>query len=533
MQIKLSPYFLLVTLFAVVANEAIGEGRQAPQQPTFVAMVRSDGSMIPMAIWDGRHWWNRWPLFSLPPARLDDIPESWLPPGLRLPTHWLLQRRSGPQSQIQAVRPIRTHRMVDDGIGIQSTGRFTRADVGQGTEAGVAVAGPGVVGHFVKARPDESKRILDQLRGRFREIEQAEIKRWSSEIPEYKSVKLVEVFRSPEAKAAEPVEFIKAYRSFKGQTYYYATGEKLYTMDGTSNIETCKMNMSFEGVVVTDADGGIESESIAASAWAEYCGDRASSMEPIATLEIDDRLVWVVIEHLEDGHNYYVYEPARSEYLPLKEHPFIRVPVVPPSDICQVPELCEFRDRLLKLAADRPGTGVNPLLSSRYKPLPEWVKGARDLVIELNDSRSPAWLALERALSLGGDLERGRLETTFCGPLGRRSNVSFSATQSFMVGAESNETPWVVITRSARIHAEPDDKARVIAEVGSELIAVSEAKSWDDPDFAGSWAKVTWDGETGYIRRSNLYAPYDPGLCLDFEAGQWRILLFTARIQNP
>jgi hypothetical protein len=62
---------------------------------------------VPIAVYDGSEWWNRWPwaaegdeVRALPvPATLARIPPEWLPPGLSLPATWTLQReraRSSP-----------------------------------------------------------------------------------------------------------------------------------------------------------------------------------------------------------------------------------------------------------------------------------------------------------------------------------------------------------------------------------------------------------------------------------------------------
>jgi hypothetical protein len=98
---------VLVVLGAVIAATSFYSAQSAS---TFLAAVRGDGLLVPIAAFDGTGWWNKWPwgaesaeVRQLPiPVGLDEIPADWLPPGLTLPRNWTLQRFSGARSALQS-----------------------------------------------------------------------------------------------------------------------------------------------------------------------------------------------------------------------------------------------------------------------------------------------------------------------------------------------------------------------------------------------------------------------------------------------
>jgi hypothetical protein len=73
---------------------------------------------------------------------------------------------------------------------------------------------------------------------------------------------------------------MRAERPVNGRTYYHVTGEKPYAL-GDAADDSCKMNLSFDGVVATDRTGRVAFENVSAFAYAEYCGDAASWNELI------------------------------------------------------------------------------------------------------------------------------------------------------------------------------------------------------------------------------------------------------------
>ena len=322
------PHSCLVVAFVTAALAVINitAGSQERER-TFLGVMRQDGLLIPIAIYDGQEWWNRWPwaaesdeIKALPiPASLEDIPQDWLPPGgrPRLPIEWILLGTSGALTRVQVGRPVRpsTWQLMDT-IGLQTNYRV-RPDKTRGLydydEIGVAIAGAGELGRFQKATRGESQRIITRLMKRLLNIENEGIARWLQERREMPDaardpVTLTRTFRGDESGSIPTFTLTKAVRPINGRTYYYLDGEKLYLM-GLKRHPDCKMNLSFEGVVIANRDGEIFSETVHAAAWAEYCGDRASWMDPLATLHLKDRVIWIVKYSVEDGYDYGLFDP--------------------------------------------------------------------------------------------------------------------------------------------------------------------------------------------------------------------------------
>lgn len=295
------------TVVALLALSVLGFALVAqaePPQPTFVAVVRHDGSMIPLAVFDGQQWWNRWPEpaddYGHPlavPARLSSLPTEWMPPGMHLPTGWRLYSGNGRVTPIKALRPVRAEMLDQAVIGVQTNYRTARQDA-----VAVAVSGSGTVAPFVRARRQESDRVAAQLAERLATKERETLAAWLTDekLPGDTAGKLRRVFRDDAQKDPSPFSLMRAERVFNGRTYYRLTGQKLYA-GAYANDRSCSVNVSFDGMVATDAAGRIVVENVSASAWAGYCGDAAITYEPIAMVQVGGHLLWVGVENLEDG----------------------------------------------------------------------------------------------------------------------------------------------------------------------------------------------------------------------------------------
>jgi hypothetical protein len=111
---------LYVLILSVMVALILVEARPIAQPPhegsVFVGILRSDALFLPIAVNDGREWWNAWPFSyegdesvqGLPlPGSLDAIPVDWLPPGIRLPREWRVQMVRGGERLIHLGRPAR------------------------------------------------------------------------------------------------------------------------------------------------------------------------------------------------------------------------------------------------------------------------------------------------------------------------------------------------------------------------------------------------------------------------------------------
>ena len=399
---------LLLAALAALGYSTLLTGQ--PPEHTFVAVVRADGSMVPVAAFDGREWWNRWPEASgqedkVPPvpSSLASIPSDWLPPGIRLPADWRVYAGGGRLVPVRALRPIRTSMSYGEYvIGLETS--YKRRGVRDESAGAVAVSGVATVGGFVRASGREADAIAKQLAARLDTIEQTEIAQWikETERPTETVDKLRRVFRDGRQSDPVTLSLMRAERPSNGRTYYHLTGEKLYAGADPTD-DSCKMNMSFDGVVATDPAGRVVFENVSAFAWAEYCGDRALSNELIATIQVRDQWIWVGVEHLEDGFSYFLIDPHLKQPMRLRVHPFVRVRLAFYDDACSIAELCQTLDDIRSAVASRSFADLAPYISGRAT---DQIDNSRNLVTELKDPRSVAWPALERVLTLGGRVQR-------------------------------------------------------------------------------------------------------------------------------
>jgi PAS domain-containing protein len=460
-----SKRLIAAALSAGVLGSSLAITGQQPEQ-TFVAVVRHDGSMIPIAGFDGHQWWNRWPSeshdgdFPPLPSTISSIPSDWLPPGMRLPVDWRLHTMDGRQVQIRALRPVRTFMLEPNQvIGLQSDYKWNA--VPDGSDSAVAVSGPAIVGRFVEPSRQEFDGIEKQLSDRLRAIEEVEIARWIKETEKLSGParNLRQVFRSPDEKRAAPFHLRRADRPFAGRTYYHLTGEKLYA-GAKAGDDSCKMNMSFDGVVTTDRDGRIAFENVSAFAWAEYCGDAAQWSEPIATLQLRDQLVWVGVEHLEDGFSYFLMDPHTKDPLRLRRYPFVRVRLPFHDEGCTIPDLCQTLDAIRAAVKSRRFFDLTPHISTKAT---EPVGSGRNLITELDDPTAVAWPMLQRLLMLGGRVRRWASGPSFCAPGTYATWASSEDVQAFREGVEvdtlcvsrHSRGPWQAHAVVQRRHRPP------------------------------------------------------------------------------
>jgi len=93
----------------------------------------------------------------------------------------------------------------------------------------------------------------------------------------------------------------------------------LYVIGGDARYDgSCKLNVSFSGVVVAQS-GRRLSEKIAASGYAEYCGDRPDWATPLASLEVNEKVLWIVRVSVEDGYDYALFDPDANDFIILKD----------------------------------------------------------------------------------------------------------------------------------------------------------------------------------------------------------------------
>jgi len=325
----------VVTLAVAASIAAVSSAatQPPPAAPTFLAIVRADGALVPFAIHDGREWWNRWPwaidgdseIAALPvPARLETIPPAWLPPGIRLPAAWRWQRQNGSKGAIRVIRPFRSTQFdLMATILLRTDWRGAAAgrdDINDFEPVGVAVAGRGELGRVVPTPAALSARILESLGARLDALENEALVAWRQDRERNApndEPSLTRTFRHPDEERRSPFGLTTTERPVNGRYYHYLDGTKLYTL-GLARDPGCKLNVAFEGTVVTRPDGAVIAEKVSVSPYEGYCGDAASWLEPLATLRLGNRLFWICRYGVEDGYDYVVFDPEANRIVELK-----------------------------------------------------------------------------------------------------------------------------------------------------------------------------------------------------------------------
>src|SRR5205823_4029993 len=111
-----APRTAAATLLAVLACGAAVSSDQPAAQPPVVAIVLTDGKLLPLAVRPNGDWellpWPRHDLQesqpSLPvPSTVGSIPRTWFMPLAALPSTWKLQPINGKPTTIHVAVPTR------------------------------------------------------------------------------------------------------------------------------------------------------------------------------------------------------------------------------------------------------------------------------------------------------------------------------------------------------------------------------------------------------------------------------------------
>src|SRR5215831_11282515 len=143
---------IAATLLAVLACGAASSGEQAQGGPPVLAVVLTDGKLLPLASgraggdwqllpWPRHEFQAAQPSVPVPPTK-DAIPREWFTPLPSLPSTWRLQAINGARSAIHATAPTRWQIATFDAVGLATD--YVDPDPSQRSfdfNAGIAVAG--------------------------------------------------------------------------------------------------------------------------------------------------------------------------------------------------------------------------------------------------------------------------------------------------------------------------------------------------------------------------------------------------------
>jgi hypothetical protein len=146
------PRLAAATLLAVLACGVSSSGQPAPASTPVVAIVLTDGKLLPLATFRAGADWQMlaWPRHALRepqpapplPATTAMIPREWFAPLTALPSLWRMQPINGARSAIHAAVPTRWQVATFDAVGLATD--YVDPDPTQRSfdfNAGIAVAG--------------------------------------------------------------------------------------------------------------------------------------------------------------------------------------------------------------------------------------------------------------------------------------------------------------------------------------------------------------------------------------------------------
>lgn len=302
----------------------------AQSSPTVLAVVFENGELLPVAVHSGQEWWNLWPSkqdeSELPPDALDRVPASWLPPGVTLPTEWTVLRFDGTRERVHAVRPVRLDIMGQYTVGLLTDMKSARprcADCDP-ADIGVAFAGPATVERILtlKTSAADWRRIWPQLRPL---IDAKETEAWETWLQERRaSVQRggldIHVPVSPSKRAATTTRdkaiVYKFPRDASGHSVYFFDLSKEYEATRVLDDPECVPRALIDGTLSTTSTQKILASDISANAVA--CDVMRPSLVPLATVRVDDRLLWIIRWDFEDGIEYELTSPTRDRPFELR-----------------------------------------------------------------------------------------------------------------------------------------------------------------------------------------------------------------------
>ncbi len=139
---------------------------------------------------------------------------------------------------------------------------------------------------------------------------------------------------------------------------------------------------------------------------------------------------------------------------------------------------------------------------------------------DFDDEKSPMWRELAKAVSLGGAFvkdEKGRRR--YCTPyVAAKWPTDFDP---FRFGA--------IVTDDVLVKTEPSSGARTLARLGYELVIVEDWEVADTtPGFPQKWTRVRVQAGSGFVPEEHIRSPIEHMACFAAQAGNWRLVSFTA-----
>jgi hypothetical protein len=292
---------ILLVLVAVFVSTAGAQPRRFA-----VAIVRTDGRLVPFAAWNGGGWQRAWPeIFEAAgsPAAIDEV---WLRRGQRVPRLWRVWPSSGGgpvRARVRGVEIVEAH--CETQVALKTDFPEPRPrDPEEGVEGrfGIAVHDPAVPVRAIErlGRSHALWRKAEQVvRAGFDAREKAQALAGDRQLPRYEPtprVLLSELYRQ----AGSPGSLV------------YFVAERAYPTGPFFADTTCPSRTVMSGWLAPGSGGSLTL--LDPKVFVTDCdGKEIVTTSPLGALQVGKRSFWVVQEHGWEDETYTILEVGPAE----------------------------------------------------------------------------------------------------------------------------------------------------------------------------------------------------------------------------
>jgi hypothetical protein len=290
-------HLYLLVLAATVVTSAAAQG-----QKFTVAIVRSDGSLVPFAAYDAGRWERAWPEADEATDRkaVDNVPSVWHRRGVRVPDVWRVWPASGApgtQVRVNGIEVVEAH--CQRQIALKTD--LSSAEAQHPLKFGIALDSPNIPVsaieeiHRAHAPWAEAERAV---LASFSPLEAAQAAKDRAQLPR---------------ETAEPVAQITAlYRQMKApRSPMYFIAEKKYRTARSPQDAQCTAVTIMTGWLVP-TDTGTYTLLDPKMFLTDCDAKEVRTAVPLAAFRIADQIYWVIQEHGYEDESYLIAEFRQS-----------------------------------------------------------------------------------------------------------------------------------------------------------------------------------------------------------------------------
>lgn len=312
---------LVSTLAAVVGLFLAVLGGQVVEPTLLLAVVRTDGLLVPFAVHHKGEWWNAWPFgphgqlatTSLPDS-VAEMPKDWLPPGLVLPQEWKMWPvESGATRTVTVQGFARPESSSMAMIGLTTDFSKDRSEIERITvrdgDAGIALVGDATVGRVtsIVANSAEWQAVLSTVVERVRNAERIATINHINEV-ERSGNASTRVLPSTAETSASQFVFTLQQTSDSGRLWYRLSGIREYFGDRSG---PCSPRTEVTGILHQKVGEAPTVTSLSAFT-SDGCRD-PEGVELLGSLHWSDGVLWIARVDGDGGFGYGLIDPSAAD----------------------------------------------------------------------------------------------------------------------------------------------------------------------------------------------------------------------------